>query len=325
MAGVDGRTAKSAGIRVARVLAALAASLMMSACAQVGLEAPSFLASNDAAPEQQPADQTPRSELEKATEYWGKEYQKNPRSLDAALSYAKNLKALGQKQQAMAVLQQASILHGSDRQLASEYGRLALEMDQLTVARRMLEVADDPANPDWRVILARGTVLAKEGKYQDAIGYFERANVLAPDHPSIMNNLALAYTMNGDAAKGEELLRKASTEQGSSTKVRQNLALVLGLQGKYQEATQVGAAELPPAAAEANAELLRKIVNLPEQDAPTTWEAKVADAHPAAATPDATLALKPSAVDQSAGTSPNAPARVAETSALPPRFKPSAQ
>ena len=294
---------------------------MLSACAQVGLEAPSFLASAEQpAPEQQPTDQASGNELQRATEYWGKEYQKDPRSLDAALSYAKNLKALGQKQQAMAVLQQAAMVHGSDRALASEYGRLALEMDQLTVAKKMLEVADDPANPDWRVVLARGTVLAKEGKYTDAIEFFERANALAPDHPSVMNNLALAYTMNGDAAKGEELLRKASAETGSSSKVRQNLALVLGLQGKYAEATQVGAAEMPPAAAEANADLLRKMVNVAPQDAPAAspaaWDAKVAGTYPAAT-------LKPSAVDQTAGGS-DAPVTVADTSSVP-LLKPSAQ
>ena len=41
--------------------------------------------------------------------------------------------------------------------------------------------------------------------------------------------------MSGDAGKGEELLRQASTSSEANPKVRQNLALVLGLQGKYDE------------------------------------------------------------------------------------------
>ena len=60
------------------------------------------------------------------------------------------------------MLQQASLISGSDKRIASEYGRLALEMDQVSVAKKLLEVADDPGNPDWRVVLARGTVLAKK-------------------------------------------------------------------------------------------------------------------------------------------------------------------
>ncbi len=160
------------------------------------------------------------------------------------------------------------LLHGSDRRLASDYGRLALELDQVSAAKKLLEAADDPANPDWRVIMARGTVLAKETKYAEAIPFYERALALSPDHPSIMNNLALAYTMNGDAAKAETILRRAAEADGANAKVRQNLALVLGLQGKYDEAVKVGSAGLPQDAAQANTDLLRKIVKLEPKSEP---------------------------------------------------------
>src|SRR4029079_5449987 len=122
-----------------------------------------------------------RSELQKATEYWGKAYAKDPKDAKAAINYAKNLKALGEKQQALVVLQQASIFHGTNRALNAEYGRLALEFDQVSLAQKLLDQADDPANPDWRVISARGTVLAKQGVYRDAITYYQRALALAPN------------------------------------------------------------------------------------------------------------------------------------------------
>ena len=183
-------------------------------------------------------------DAQSAVEHSGQEYSKDPRNLDKALAYAKSLKAIGQKSQALAVLQQASLISGSDKRVASEYGRLALEMDQVSVAKKLLEVADDPGNPDWRVVLARGTVLAKEGRYREAIGFYERALALQPGHPSVVNNLALAYAMSGDASKGEELLRQASTSSEANPKVRQNLALVLGLQGKYDKSTKVGSVDL---------------------------------------------------------------------------------
>ncbi len=44
-----------------------------------------------------------------------------------------------------------------------------LEMDQISVAKKLLEVADNSGGLDWRVVLARGTVLAKEGRYREAI------------------------------------------------------------------------------------------------------------------------------------------------------------
>ena len=63
-----------------------------------------------AATQDKPADA--RSDLQKATEYWGKEFAKNPRDAKTAVNFARNLKALGEKQQALAVLQQASMFHG---------------------------------------------------------------------------------------------------------------------------------------------------------------------------------------------------------------------
>jgi Flp pilus assembly protein TadD len=171
---------------------------MLGACSQSGAQLDSLLGSPSsestsvasATANGKPV--SPQTELEKATEYWGKKYKESPKNLEAGLSFAKNLKALGEKRQALAVLQQVSVHHSKDRELASEYGRLALELDQVGIAKTMLAMADDPANPDWRVISARGTVLAKEGKYTEAIPVFERAMTLAPDQTSVMNNLAMA-------------------------------------------------------------------------------------------------------------------------------------
>ena len=259
-----------------------------------------------------PAGATPASaqtELEKATEYWGKEYSKNPRNLDAALGYAKNLKAMGRKGQALAVLQQASMYHSSDRKLTSEYGRLALEMDQIAVAKQLLEAADDPANPDWKVISARGTVLAKQGQYREAIPFYEKALTLSHDQPSIMNNLALAYTMNGEASKAEELLRKAASSDGASPKVRQNLALVLGLQGKYDEQTRIAGQDLPAESAAANAEYVRRLVKLDPKAEAAKVQPALLSSKPDTAQPQ----LKPAAADVTAAAAAAWSSKVAVT------------
>ena len=204
----------------------------------------------------------------KATEFWGQKFQQNPRDLTAGVNYAKNLKAMGEKQRALAVLQQMSLLHSNSRELASEYGRLALELDQVSVAARLLAVADDPVNPDWQVISARGTVLAKQGKYGEAVPFYERALTLAPNQPSLLSNLALAHAMNGDAAKAEAMLRQAAAADRSSLKIRQNLALVMGLQGKYDEAKLLASGDLSPENAAENANALRRITKLQQSGPP---------------------------------------------------------
>jgi Flp pilus assembly protein TadD len=257
-----------------RGIAALAACLMLGACAQLPKPgAKDMLALSDKSGQVNDAGQM-RSELEKATAYWGQEYANSPRDLQKGLNYARNLKAMGEKQRSLAVMQQLSLFHGQSRELASEYGRLALDLDQVNVAGRLLAVADDPAQPDWRVISARGTVLAKQGKYAEAIPFYERALTLAHDQPSILSNLALAHAMNGEPARAEAMLRQAASTDRNSLKIRQNLALVLGLQGKYDEAKLLASQDLPAEKAAENTDYLRRIVKL-EPNAPPTSKAKV--------------------------------------------------
>ena len=288
----------------ARTVAVLVASLTMSGCASLGESSLSNpFAGNKPAPTEPDVAKLPQNELQKATEYWGKQYSEKPTDLDAALNFAKNLKALGQKQQALGVLQQAAMFHATDRKLNSEYGRLALELDQISAADQLLTAADDPANPDWRVISARGTVLSKKGKYAEAIPLYERALQLSADQPSVMNNLALAYAMNGEAERAEGVLKRISSSGGANAKVRQNLALVLGLQGKYDEATQVGSEVAPSSTATSNTDVIKQIVRLEAKPfAPipvnaATWEPVVAAAPraPSAAWQTKVASAKPAA------------------------------
>lgn len=282
MAYLRNRQATNMGPHVGRSVAMLTAGLLLSACSQAGgALKPDALALTEPTVQDAVTHPRPQSELEKATQYWGQQYAKNPRNLEAAMGYALNLKAMGQKRQALAVLQQASLFHSQDRKLASEYGRLALEFDQVSVAKQLLEAADDPANPDWRVISARGTVFAKEGLYSEAIPYYERALTLAPDHPSLLNNLALAYTLTGEAKRGEEILTRVAQGNHGNPKLRQNLALMLAVQGKYDEAKVVASRDLPSESAAANTEYLRKLVRLEQRpEAATQTVATSAPAGP---------------------------------------------
>jgi Flp pilus assembly protein TadD len=251
-----------------RVLAAVMASLMLGACAQTGdllpMASNSLIQTSDDSEADDKKPVVAQNELQKATTYWGMEYAKKPSELKPALNYARNLKALGENGKALAVLQQTSSLHDGDPELAGEYGRLALEMGQVNVAARMLEVADDPAKPDWKVISARGTVLAKQGQFKQAIPFYERALTVSNNQPSVLNNLAMAYAMSGEAKKAEDLLRQASAGKadGNTAKVNQNLALVLGLQGRYDEAKNVTTGTAAAGEASDNVDMLRKFVKI---------------------------------------------------------------
>jgi hypothetical protein len=115
---------------------------------------------------------------------------------------------------------------------------------------------------------------------------------LSPDQPSVLSNLALAQAMSGQPGKAEALLRQAASTDANSPRIRQNLALVLGLQGKYDEAKLVAARDMPMTNAAENADFLHQVTKLDPKSVPNSdsvpgdWsaEAKVAKA-PAAEEP----------------------------------------
>jgi Flp pilus assembly protein TadD len=247
--GVSSRTRASA----ARVAIVAGLALSLGACSQSGgllmseAEAPSAAKIAGA--------EAPRSEAEMAAERLGKEHAQQPRSAKAALAYARSLKALDRKQEALGVLQSSYLYNAQDREYLSEFGRLALDQGHAPMAQQLLERADDPVKPDWRILSARGVALAQQGQYKAAIPFLERARALAPTQPSVANNLALVYTMDGQAAQAEPMLRQANASTSADPRVRQNLALVLQLQGKQEEATRVAMGDdqpLPASAAPAS-------------------------------------------------------------------------
>jgi Flp pilus assembly protein TadD len=73
----------------------------------------------------------------------------------------------------------------------------------------------------------------------------------------VLSNLALFHAARGDAPPAEALLRRAVAQPGADAQERQNLALVLGLQGKLAEAERLMRQDLPPEVANANLAYLR--------------------------------------------------------------------
>ncbi|MFO1173493.1 MAG: tetratricopeptide repeat protein [Hyphomicrobiaceae bacterium] len=266
------------------LVAAVTAGLLLSACASTSRN-PGFLAEQDSAQPaalgKLPADASP----EAAKAYWATAYSRNPKDETAALRFAQALKATGEKDHAESLLQQAAMYNPDSKPIASELGRMALEKDNYDLAAKLLARADDPTNPDWRVVSAIGTIHAKQGQPKEAQGYFERAYELAPAEPAVLNNLALSYALNGDPAKAEQLLRKAADAGGDTAKIRQNLALVLGVQGRFKEAEKVAETDLAAGKAQANVAYLEKMVKATPIQLGKTETTHVAVAAPAASEP----------------------------------------
>lgn len=196
---------------------------------------------------------------------WAAAYGRKPEDPRMVLGYAHALKATGNKQQAMTVLNNGFRANPGNGEIAAQLGRVALEVGRADIAQNALAVAQKRGVKDWRTLSAQGTLLAKQGNHAHAQRYFQAALRKKPDSTSVINNLALSYALDGKAKESETLLRKAVASGTNDQRVRQNLALVLGLQRKFGEATQVAAEGGSKQEANQNIAYLRKMLNEPTQ------------------------------------------------------------
>jgi Flp pilus assembly protein TadD len=105
---------------------------------------------------------------------------------------------------------------------------------------------------DWQAWSLLGVAYQQIKRPDDAQAAWATALKLSPDNPAVLTNMAMARVVQGDFAGAEPLLRTAAAQKGATLQIRQNLALVLGLQGKMAEAEKLLREDLPPAQADAN-------------------------------------------------------------------------
>jgi Flp pilus assembly protein TadD len=204
---------------------------------------------------------SPESDPRRSVEVYGERYRANPKDADAALAYGQALRATGQRAQAAAVLEQASIANPGNKALLAGYGRALADNGSFQAAFDTLSRAHSPDNPDWRILSVQGTVLDQMGRHDEARGYYLGALKIVPEEPSVLSNLGLSYVLSKDLPKAEETLRRAYGDSRADARVRQNLGLVVGLQGRFAEAETIVRADLPPEEAAANVAYLKQMLS----------------------------------------------------------------
>src|SRR5450631_1761464 len=199
----------------------------------------------------------PRREVESYRD----RFRADPKDADAALQYAKALRAAGQQAQAVAVLEQATIAHPGNQALLAGYGRALADNGNFQQAFDVLSRAHTPDDPDWRILSAQGAVLDQLGRAEEARQYYASALKISPDEPSVLSNLGLSYMLSKDLRMAEETLRRAYGRANAEPRVRQNLALVVGLRGRLAEAESIVKDGRPAEEATANVACLRQMLS----------------------------------------------------------------
>src|SRR5690348_2589872 len=212
------------------------------------------------------ADPAPDADPQRIIDYYGERYRANPKDVDAALAYGQALRANGQRAQAAAVLELACIANPGNKPLLAGWGRALADNGNFQQAFDVLSSAHTPENPDWRILSVQGTTLDQLGRHDEARRYYASALKIVPGEPSVLSNLGMPYMLSKDLPKAEETLRQAFANPKADARVRQNLGLVVGLQGRFAEAEDIVKADLPRDEAAANVAYLKEMLKGRDKD-----------------------------------------------------------
>jgi Flp pilus assembly protein TadD len=219
------------------------------------------------------ADPTPTGSLGDAsleqTSLAAEAWRKDPSNKKSGLIYARGLMTLERPDEAVKVVEELARRNPDDLELAAYLGKIMVQSGRVQDGEKELRKAIAGGHADWRVHSALGSALDQQGRYQEARQCYDAALKLKPDEATVINNLAMSYALAGDLETAETHLRRALAlpKGGDNAKLRQNLALVVGLQGRFDDAKAIAGRDLPPDRAEANVAYLKQMLS-----EPNPWE-----------------------------------------------------
>lgn len=249
------RDTNATGKRIRGATVALIAALALAGCAKSQLTTGSISRDTGA-----PVANMSSQQLASQADSLGKAYTRNPKDMNVAMSYASVLQMNGRTDQSLAVMRKLAIDYPRERQVLAAYGKALASAGELEPALDAVRRAQTPEYPDWKLVSAEAAILDQLGKSAEARALYRRALDMKPGEPSILSNLGMSHVLEGDLKTAETYMRQASEAPGADSRVRQNLALVVGLQGRFQEAEQIATRELSPEQAQANVAYLRSML-----------------------------------------------------------------
>jgi len=168
--------------------------------------------------------------------FWSREYELNPGDLESAIKLSAAVRKLGNPQRAIEIAQTTRALYPRDPYLTAEFAAGLIAAERAQEAMQPLDEALRTAPGYARLWSLKGAALDQQENYDLARKHYAKAMQITPHDPNIMANVGLSYALSGDPVTAEGWLRRAVAVPGASQSVRQNLALILQLQGKTEEA-----------------------------------------------------------------------------------------
>ncbi len=197
------------------------------------------------------------SDIRRSAVELGRQYDRHPDDKAIALNYARALRGMTENAQAVAILQRLAIKFPRDAEVLC--GKALADAGRSREAA-VLAHAHTPERPDWSVLSAQGSVADQLGDHEQAQAYYAAALKIVPAQPHVLSNLGLSYALSKKLPQAETALQEAAAQHDADRPVRQNLALVLALEGKFASAEEVARRDLDAKDAAANVAAIHRMI-----------------------------------------------------------------
>ncbi len=257
------------------VLALLGTSAMAAGPAKPGKGAPVAATAPAARAKASPAQRAEAARLDPLARaaFWAAEAEIDGRDIDALVGMAQALRQLGRGDEAADAAGRALVMAPDNIDALLESARAQIARGQGFYAIAPAQRAATLAPRDWRPAALLGVAMEQAQRDDEALTWHQRALALAPNEPSAISNLAMYHASHGSLPKAEQMLRVAAASPGADARVRQNLALVIGLQGRIGEAEALARRDLPPEQVANNLAWLRAATERQPTGAARSWDA----------------------------------------------------
>lgn len=251
--------------------------LILAATATLAMTAAAPLAAQEAMAGSAPASAQQRAAYDRAdplarSVFWARETEINPGDPIAGARLAQALRELGQHERAAEAAQSVLMIQPDNVEAMLEVGRAHIARGQAFYGIEALERARVIAPGDWRPRSLLGVAYRQVRRPADAQEAWAEALRLSPENPAVLSNMAMALVSDGDSVGAEPLLRRAAAQPQATLQMRQNLALVLGLNGRRAEAEQILRRHMPPDQADRNLDWLDSQAASVNAVLPRTWD-----------------------------------------------------
>jgi len=252
----------SAKTSLALIAFAFAASTAACASSGASPEAKALQAMEDAL---KPASAEERAAANRAdpltrANFWAKENLKDGEDLTVSLEFARALREIGSEERAADVLSRALIVHPESVDALMLLGRIQMTRGDINTAAQAFQRATDLEPARAEAWAALGTTYDRQGQHRLAQTLYQKALEIEPARTTTLTNYGLSLVLTGDLAGAEDKLRLAAANADANARVTENLALVLGLQGRFDEMKTVSRTAAPDEVVDQNAALLKGLI-----------------------------------------------------------------